>query len=808
MLAFNIKKVFKNLFIAFLFVLVFILGQIFYKRAEQNDLIKSDISLIKESSIQINLAYIIHGTKSQEDDPKSFYYKEMVSLLTEMQRLVLDLDFSYFSLDEKISKMNFEDFDKAMEDFEGFYNRAYKLYEDQDLEEVSLFHDAHRSQLNMLFERARLMREKEGLYINPYYASLWEGLGYGMLEGASIYLSLFFLVSIIIGVEFSLKDKGIDMVLVGRDRTYVYRILSSLILGLAMVLVLGLSMIVRGIGRGARLGSIFTPILYDVSGYGEMVLINPLLSFVKISFSLLLISLLFYIVYELFRRLVPRALAFVLTISSYLLLVNVSQRLSIYYMFKKPGLSKLFSLKGHIEGIGFPYVGLGLMVIFFFLLVFVNKKKTSLVFKNIYKNTGSFESMGLVKFEMTSLFKTGLIKSSLILLLSLALGLGIYLSKRKAVDFGGLASLERDKENAVENYILNTGGADSLDDEYFRIEMENRINRIKEFEEAYLNKDEDPKAYLKALKARTAEELGSFTEGTDPFLPIANLERIDYFIENDIEPDDSFGLVEGSLEPSLFQRASIFSLYGSKLYMPTESKGGLGLLISALETGLVQFGLLVLALGLSLVFVKRLNDGEINFLLTSPYSRLRIYLTAYLTRLGVMVLATGAIFLLIFISAYIREGLGQGAYPLLTYRMGPNASFMINFEPMIESLFPVFIAMVLFLALVIAFFMLVGLLVKNSNGFIIISILTLVIGLALAGFGLLGNFSLVNPFVGFDPLMTYKGGFAYINGTSLISYKNVILQNVIYTLVFLGLGAYIFKGGNHARGKKSKERVR
>lgn len=506
-----------------------------------------------------------------------------------------------------------------------------------------------------------------------------------------------------------------------------------------------------------------------------------ILIFLQLLLTTTLCFLVMYLIYKFARKFLNFGFSFCITFFIAFLIIFLNRRfLSLEFYFSFDSIRILSRITN--------IVLLVALTMFFFYLNYLFRFNREPKF-NRSRYFPSENIKGLRSFEIVKLKRSQILKF---------IGLFIILSC-VMISFSFSKSANKLKEKSLTNLELLINSQEYIMEEFKDIPEDQMLNNPKKtlellnnLKKSYLEKDKNPSKYLENYLEYYTEgdtvQLGddSNTKAFEDY----NVDRIKYFLENKIKPDDEFGTT-GEMA-NLYAQKDPLGLYLTNMhYGNFESRGFVGEFIKANRIGFIAFSILIITSIISLKICDDFKKNKPALLFTSGAPKRKIFISKFITSITISFIMILLIYALLFILGFVKGGFGEPLYPVINYSSVKGSKMFIGTNVSAVSMIPkVILSSLLFSLTMTSFiFMVSSTGYKSSN---VISIVLAITSIFIASKGFLGKFALINPFSYFDPMLFASGGMSFINTTSSINFLYGSIVMIIESVLFFIIGESIF----------------
>ncbi|MDO5018538.1 MAG: ABC transporter permease [Lagierella massiliensis] len=538
-------------------------------------------------------------------------------------------------------------------------------------------------------------------------------------------------------------------------------------------------------------GSFRELLTYDVLLGNSFSLIDPNSNFgiYHNSYILILLQLLLtttlcfltmYLIYKLFRKFLNFGISTVLTfsiVSSIIFLQEKFIELELYFSFNQ---IKILSRNTNL------ILLIALVAIFSCLNYIFRYRRESKFNLNKYYNSKNIKN--LKSFEIVKIKRSPFINIFFVTIVILSL----------LIPFSFNESPEKIKNDAITNLDVLIKFQKNFLEEFKGIDRDNMLNNpeqtislLEDIQKTYPKKDKNPKAYLKSLLKYNIQGDAVLIGDEDNYNTNQNyvVDRIKYFLDNDLKPDDELNIT--GVYDNLFVLKKPSSLYLNNMYFRNfEDSGAMGQFVKAHDIGFIPLITFLICSIISFKTCEDLKKSKTVLLLSSGKSKSKIFLTKFLSALVLSIISIIIVYILIFGIGFIKDGLGEPKYPLITYAsLSSDVKYIGGNIAVINILPKVILSTILYAVTLISFiFMIFSTGFKGSS---VITIICIVLGMSIANMGLLGKLSVINPFNYFDSMLFVNGGISFVNNTPTINFVTGCLVMIIESIIFISIGNVI-----------------
>lgn len=559
-----------------------------------------------------------------------------------------------------------------------------------------------------------------------------------------------------------------------------------------MILSSALGCGIISIYRKTPFGSIRELLTYNVLKGSSFSMTNPdvnwgiyhnsyIVIFLQLLLTTTLCFLVMYLIYKFVRKFLNFGFSFCITFFIAFLIIFLSRRfINIEFYFSFDSIKILSRIMNLVLLVSFA--------MFFFYLNYLFRFNREPKF-NRSRYYDSKNIKGLKSFEVVKLKRSQILKFvSVFVIISCVV-----------ISFSFSKSSKKLKEKSLTNLGLLISSQEMIMEEFKDIPEDQMLNNPKKtlellnnLKESYLEKDKNPSRYLENYLKYYLEgdtvQLGN-DSNTDAF-DNYNIDRIRYFLENKIKPDDEFG-TNGDMA-NLYAQKDPLNLYLLNMhYGNFEARGFVGEFIKANRIGFIALSLLIINSIISLKICDDFKKNKPALLFTSGTSKRNIYISKFVTSISISFIMILLIYALLFILGFVKGGIGEPLYPVINYSPVKGTETFIGTNVAAVSMIPkVILSSLLFSLTMTSFiFMVSSTGYKSSN---VIGVVLAITGVFIASKGFLGKFALINPFTYFDPMLFASGGMNFINTTSSINFLFGSIVMAVESILFFVIGESIF----------------
>lgn len=784
---FSFKKIYKNKIWIYICLFLALLS-IGYLINQKETTIKS-IKFLEDSLEK--LPYHITGGRAMAKDISDEKLKKEFDLYTEKAtKLYFDLELLYGEILSKVDDNYYESMDKVFSSYE-----ELKVMEKsfQGKLDDRFFHTYFSDKNNPIYNFMMVYKyhRDHNIHIKPTRETF---LGLYESTWSLIFSPVFILIMLIIAIlstEMNHQEFKVDEASYKYPKESLIEFLWIALIPAITVLSFSLGTLALSIIRGNPLGSLREILSIPVLRGSFFSTDSPDSNFglyhgsyFMVFLQLLLLStltfLLMYLLYRLFRRHLNFTWA-----SSLITLIA----LSIIFLEKKLINLELYFTFNTLRILNRP-INLILLItlcLFLFYLNFLFRHKREPKFNSSREFT-SEKVDSLMALEWVKLKRSYLLRLMGIVLVGLCILITFSFNTNPN-------SIREESIQTLDNLIM---AQENVRDKYIDIEQENMLNNpektlelLENLKQSYLDKEKDPKTYLKNyLKYNIQGDVIGIDDTNMETYQNYNIDRIRYFLTHNIKPDESLSATGDS--NNLYSYSEPISLYLNNLREGTfEAKGLIGEFIKANSLGFFTLLVVLIPFVLSIKICDDLGKGNPALLFASGKSKREIYLTKLIKSL---VLTIGIIllsYLILGAMGVIKGGTGEVLYPVINYKPIPDANSYSGVNVSALSILPkVILISLLFSITVTTFiFMLSSSGYKNSH---ILGVVLTIVGIYIANKGFLGEFALLNPFTYFEPMLVANGGMNFVNNASKINFYTGTIVMLVESIIFFIVGISVF----------------
>lgn len=666
-----------------------------------------------------------------------------------------------------------------------FYNELLSQYDEiksfkQQNNLNKLANDEMFSELDSYFNLVRNEINRYGFYTTSNNFSFFKSFGFLMENIMSdIFLCVVFLIAVFAN-EMNFKNLKLDTISVSSKKLVYARLVKYVVFFAIVILSMILGNIIYSVVNGFPMGSANDMILKTVTNLKTDSLITMNVNSVVLALKYIGTGFLIYsiamILYEIFRRYMKQNLSIIVVLSIYWIISLLSKRYNLSFSLNSFHNYGQFSIL-------VPIVFL-LMVA---CLIIVNNNRYKFIYHNFSKTYSKIDIKNILQLDFAKIMRSKLYKYFGVLT-----AVVVVLFCFNTIKFKNIKS--RDDLQTID-----------MDIEAEKINVQNNpkekeykktLINLENFKKSYVNRADNPVEYYSNMLIYLNTRRGYVEEGIDSSTSRTNENRVNYFIDNHLNPDSSYELVSNEIEQSLLSNKKL-SLYKTKQHDPTEQKGLIGNVISMYENGIIPAFTLIICLVFTLEFKKERSNGTLKLAFVNEWKE-DVWKSK---QINSFVLSVGMYIVILAISMIIglfNGGLGEKLYPVFCYDYSYNGVVEGVFRASSGFILPMILINVLIILLVVSFSNMMTAFIKNETVNIIATTFLIVLGILISYFGTLGKFFLLNPFSSLDSLMILKGGYNYLNEFSFSNPIYNVIMIVFYIVVFNLISMKRMKGDINA----------
>lgn len=669
-----------------------------------------------------------------------------------------------------------------------FYNELLSQYDEiksfkrqKNLNKLET--DAMFRELDPYFNLIRDEINRYGFYTTTNNFNFFKSFGFLMDNVMNdIFLCVVFLIAVFAN-EMNFKNIKLDTISVSSKKLVYARLVKYVVFFAVVILSMIVGNIIYSMVNGFPMGSANDMILKTVTNLKTDSLITMNVKSMVLALKYIGTGFLIYsiamILYEIFRRYMKQSLSIIVVLSIYWIISLLSRRYDLSFSLNS------FNNFGNLS-ILVPIV----FVLMIVCLIIVNNNRYKLIYHNFSKTYSKINIKNILQLDFAKIMRNKYYKYfcviSALVIVFFCFNTIKYKNLKSKDD---LQTIDMDIEVAkinVRNNPKDKGDKQTL------INFEN-------FKKSYVNRANNPTEYysnmllyLNSLDSKV--EFG--VDWIDPSTSRSNENRVNYFIENKINPDSSYELVSSEIEQSLLSNKKL-RLYKTKQHAPTEQKGLIGNVISMYENGIIPAFTLIICFIFTLEFKKERSNGTLKLAFVNEWKK-DVWKSK---QINSFVLSAGMYIVILAMSMIIglfNGGLGEKLYPVFCYDYSYNGVVEGVFRASSGFILPMILINILIILLVVSFSNMMTTFIKNETVNIIATTFLIVLGIIISYFGTLGKFFLLNPFSSLDSLMILKGGYNYLNEFSFSNPIYNVIMIVFYIIVFNLISMKRMKGDINA----------
>lgn len=643
--------------------------------------------------------------------------------------------------------------------------------------------DAMFRELDPYFNLIRDEINRYGFYTTTNNFNFFKSFGFLMDNVMNdIFLCVVFLIAVFAN-EMNFKNIKLDTISVSSKKLVYARLVKYVVFFAVVILSMIVGNIIYSVVNGFPIGSANDMILKTVTNLKTdspitMNVKSMVLALKYIGTGFLIYSIAM-ILYEIFRRYMKQSLSIIVVLSIYWIISLLSRRYDLSFSLNS------FNNFGNLS-ILVPIV----FVLMIVCLIIVNNNRYKLIYHNFSKTYSKINIKNILQLDFAKIMRNKYYKFfcviSALVIVFFCFNTIKYKNLKSKDD---LQTIDMDIEVAkinVRNNPKDKGDKQTL------INLEN-------FKKSYVNRANNPTEYysnmllyLNSLNSKV--EFG--VDWIDPSTSRSNENRVNYFIENKINPDSSYELVSNEIEQSLLSNKKL-RLYKTKQHAPTEQKGLIGNVISMYENGIIPAFTLIICLIFTLEFKKERSIGSLKLAFVNEKKKdvwKSKQVSSFVLSAGMYIVIVACIMII----GLFNGGLGEKLYPVFCYDYSYNGVVEGVFRASSGFILPMILINILIILLVVSFSNMMTTFIKNETVNIIATTFLIVLGIIISYFGTLGKFFLLNPFSSLDSLMILKGGYNYLNEFSFSNPIFNVIMIVFYIIVFNLISMKRMKGDINA----------
>lgn len=778
---FELKKIYKTLIIPII-VIIFCVYSFITLNNIHNDYYLLDYKYYEqvrghfESTMMESFAF----SKSSDNKEEQQKYLDYSKMNFNSLQYIKPLEYDVSMLMEETKAVKY-----SSKTEHNFYNELLSQYDEiksfkQQNNLNKLSSDEMFRELDPYFNLVRDEINRYGFYTTSNNFSFFKSFGF-LMENVmnDIFLCVVFLIAVFAN-EMNFKNLKLDTISVSSKKLVYARLVKYVVLFAVVILSMIVGNIIYSVVNGFPMGSANDIILKSVTdlkiNMPKTMNVNSMVLALKYIGTGFLIYSIAMILYEIFRRYMKQSLSIIAVLSIYWIISLISRKYDLSFSLNS------FRNFGNLS-ILVPIVFL-LMIA---CLIIVNNNRYKLIYYNFSKTYSKIDIKNILQLDFAKIMRSKLYKYFCVLTVAVVVLFCFNTIKFKNIKSrDDLQTIDMDIEAEKINVQNNPKNK----------EFKQELINLENFKKSYVNRADNPVEYYSNMLIYLNTRRGSVEEGIDPSTSRTNENRVNYFIDNHLNPDSSYELVSNEIEQSLLSNKKL-SLYKIKQHSPTEQKGLIGNVISMYENGIIPAFTLIICLMFTLEFKKERSNGTLKLAFVNEWKK-DVWKSK---KINSFVLSAGMYVVILTISMIIglfNGGLGDKLYPVFCYDYSYNGVVEGVFRASSGFILPMILINILIILLVVSFSNMMTTFIKNETVNIIATTFLIVLGIIISYFGTLGKFFLLNPFSSLDSLMILKGGYNYLNEFSFSNPIYNVIMIVFYIVVFNLISMKRMKGDINA----------
>ena len=548
--------------------------------------------------------------------------------------------------------------------------------------------DAMFRELDPYFNLIRDEINRYGYYTTSNNFSFFKSFGF-LMENVmnDIFLCVIFLVAVFAN-EMNFKNLKLDMISMSSRKLVYARLIKHVVFFAIVIFSMILGNIIFSVIKGFPIGSANDMILKSVTdlkiNMPITMNVNSMILALKYIGTGFLIYSIAMMLYEIFRRYMKQNLSIFVVLSIYWIISLLSRKYNLSFNLNS------FHNFGNLS-ILVPIVFL-LMI---FCLIIVNNNRYRFIYHNYSKTYSKIDIKNILQLDFAKIMRSKLYRYFCVLTVVVVVFFCFNTIKYKNIKSrDDLKTIDIDID--VEKINVHNNPKDKR--------SKQRLINLENFKKSYVNRANNPTEYysnmllyLNSLNSKV--EFG--VDWIDPSTSRSNENRVNYFIENKINPDSSYELVSNEIEQSLLSNKKL-RLYKTKQHAPTEQKGLIGNVISMYENGIIPAFTLIICLIFTLEFKKERSNGSLKLAFVNEKKK-DVWKSKQVSS---FVLSAGMYIVILAISMIIglfNGGLGEKLYPVFCYDYSYNGVVEGVFRASSGFILPMILINVLIILLVVSF---------------------------------------------------------------------------------------------------------
>ncbi|MCI6000660.1 MAG: hypothetical protein MRZ23_03995, partial [Finegoldia magna] len=434
-------------------------------------------------------------------------------------------------------------------------NNLNKLSSDEMFRELDPYFNLIRDEIN-----------RYGFYTTSNNFSFFKSFGF-LMENVmnDIFLCVVFLIAVFAN-EMNFKSLKLDTISVSSRKLVYARLVKYVVFFAIVILSMIVGNIIYSMVNGFPMGSTNDMILKTVTNLKTNSLITMNVNSMVLALKYIGTGFLIYsiamILYEIFRRYMKQSLSIIVVLSIYWIISFISRRYNLSFSLNS------FHDFGNVS-IAVPIV----LALFIVCLILVNNNRYKLIYYNFSKTYSKIDIKNILQLDFAKIMRSKLYKYFCVLTVAVVVLFCFNTIKFKNIKSrDDLQTIDMDIEAEKINVQNNPKNK----------EFKQELINLENFKKSYVNRADNPVEYYSNMLIYLNTRRGSVEEGIDPSTSRTNENRVNYFIDNHLNPDSSYELVSNEIERSLLSNKKL-SLYKIKQHSPTEQKGLIGNVISMYE---------------------------------------------------------------------------------------------------------------------------------------------------------------------------------------------------------------------------------
>ncbi|MFQ9332913.1 MAG: hypothetical protein ACLR2Q_03450, partial [Finegoldia magna] len=397
------------------------------------------------------------------------------------------------------------------DDIESFkrQNNLNKLSSDEMFRELDPYFNLIRDEIN-----------RYGFYTTSNNFSFFKSFGF-LMENVmnDIFLCVIFLIAIFAN-EMNFKSLKLDTISVSSKKLVYARLVKYVVFFAVVILSMIVGNIIYSVVNGFPMGSAHDMILKTVTNLKTNSLITMNVNSMVLALKYIGTGFLIYsiamILYEIFRRYMKQSLSIIVVLSIYWIISLLSRKYDLSFTLNS------FHNFGNVS-IAVPIV-LAIMII---CLILVNNNRHKLIYYNFSKTYSKIDIKNILQLDFAKIIRSKLYKYFGVLTVVVVVLFCFNTIKFKNIksrdDFQTIdMDIEAEKINTQNN---------PKEKEYKKT-----LINLENFKKSYVNREDNPVEYYSNMLLYLNSKRGYVEEGIDPSTSRTNENRVNYFIDNHLNP--------------------------------------------------------------------------------------------------------------------------------------------------------------------------------------------------------------------------------------------------------------------------------